>query len=100
MSMNEDGPSVGSAEAVEDEQAGGRVVGASVRRHPIAHASLFAPAGRRTMWWLTIRCPHCGRGHFSRLRSPENAQGVRRTGCGRRVRIVVARTYPAQDGGR
>ena len=84
---------------LKDEQADGRFVAARLR-HPVAHASLFAPAGRRTRWWLTILCPHCGGAHFSRLRDPEDADGVRRVGCGRRVWIVVARTYPAQDGDR
>ncbi|MFD0685902.1 hypothetical protein [Actinomadura fibrosa] len=83
----------GQGSGLTDEQAGGRVVEHSVTRYLTAHASLYAPAGRRTMWWYAIRCPHCGAGHFGRLRDREAAETVRRTGCGRLVRLVVMRTY-------
>ena len=83
----------GRAGGAQDEQPGGRVVMPSIRRPPAAFASLYAPAGRRTMWWLAYRCPHCGAGHFGRVRDQEDARGVRRAGCGRLVWVKVARTY-------
>ena len=60
--------------------------------YPCAYASQFAPAPRRTQWWVTFKCPHgCG-GHFGR--SPERIEdGLRRAGCGRFVWLIVARTY-------
>lgn len=69
------------------------VVMPSIRRHPVAFASLYAPTGRRRWWWYVVRCPHCGAGHFGRVRDQEDARGVRRTGCGRLITVVVARTY-------
>lgn len=63
------------------------------KRLPAAHASVYAPAGRRTMWWIAFRCPHCGAGHFGRARDQGAAQGVRRAGCGRLVWVIPARTY-------
>lgn len=88
-------PGKGSGLA-DEEPAGGRVVESSVQRYPVAFASAFAPAGRRSMWAYTLRCPHCGAGHFGRARSQDGVRGLRRTGCGRRVVVVVARTYPAE----
>lgn len=92
---NEEGrPGAGATS--EDEQAGGRVVDSSLPRYPVARVSLYAPAGRRRWWWWAMRCPCCGLGHLGRARSRDGVQGVRRTGCGRRVAIVVARVYPAE----
>ncbi|SNT59092.1 hypothetical protein SAMN05443665_105152 [Actinomadura meyerae] len=92
MTTNESAPGCGTGGA-GDEQAAGRVVGASIRRYPVAYASLYAPAGRRRCWWFAIRCPHCNAGHFGRLRDRDALDGVRRAGCGRLVWVVVARTY-------
>lgn len=83
-----------------DERPGGRDVVPRVAHHPVAHASLYAPADRRTWWWYAMHCPHCGAGHFGRARTEDGVTGVRRTGCGRRVVIVVARTYSALPMGR
>ncbi|SFO14688.1 hypothetical protein SAMN04489713_104273 [Actinomadura madurae] len=94
MTTNKNAP--GGETGGADEQAGGRVVESSVQRYPAAFASLYAPSGNRTMWWFTMRCPHCGHGHFGRLRSRDALDGVRRAGCGRLVWVVVARTYPAE----
>lgn len=74
------------------DQPGGEVE--TTIRHPAAYGSLYAPAGRRTMWWFTFRCPHCGAGHFGRVRDRDAVPGVRRSGCGRLVWVIVARTYP------
>lgn len=63
------------------------------RRYPVAYASLYAPAGRRRCWWAAYICAHCGGGHFARLRRAADASSVRRSGCGRLIRLVVARTY-------
>lgn len=62
---------------------------------PVARVSLYASAGRRRYWWVAYICPSCGSGHLGRLASPD-AIGTRRSGCGRMVRIVVARTYPGK----
>ena len=90
---NEKGRPPGGEGGPRDEQLGGGYVMPSIRRPPAAFASLYAPAGRRTMWWLAIRCPHCGAGHFGRVRDQEDARGVRRAGCGRLITVVIARTY-------
>ena len=83
----------GRTGGAQDERSGGRVVMPSIRRPPVAYASLYAPAGRRTMWWLAYRCPHCGAGHFGRVRDQQSASGVRRAGCGRLTLVKIARTY-------
>ena len=62
-------------------------------RYPIASASLYAPSCERTWWWISLRCPLCGSVHLHRVRHEEDADGVRRTGCGRRVFVVIRRTY-------
>jgi hypothetical protein len=62
-------------------------------RLPAASASLYEPAAGRTWWWLSIRCPHCGSVHLGRVRQEDEAPGPRRTGCGRRVWVIVRRTY-------
>ena len=64
-----------------------------LRRYPVVYASLYAPAGRRTRWWAAYVCAHCGAGHFARLADERDASGVRRSGCGRLLWLVVARTY-------
>lgn len=66
-------------------------------RHPAAYVSLFAPAGRRRMWWFTFICAHCSNGHFGRVRDAESVEGLRRAGCGRLVWLVVAKTYRGQQ---
>lgn len=63
------------------------------RRYPRAFVSLYEPTARRTCWWGAYICPHCKMGHFARLRGEADASGVRRSGCGRMVALVVARTY-------
>lgn len=90
---NEKGRPPGGEGGPRDEQLGGSYVMPSIRRPPVTFASLYAPAGRRTMWWLAYRCPHCGGGHFGRVRDQEGARGVRRTGCGRLITVVTVRTY-------
>lgn len=62
-------------------------------RVPAAYASIFAPAGKRTCWWATFRCPRCADSHFARARSAEDIVGPRRAGCGRRIVLIAARTY-------
>ena len=63
------------------------------RRAPIASASLYEPAGNRTWWWISTRCPHCGSVHLHRVRTEAEAGGRRRAGCGRVIFVVVRRTY-------
>lgn len=62
-------------------------------RHPAAYVSLYAPYGRRRMWWFTFVCPTCSFGHFGRVADEESVEGLRRAGCGRLVWLVVARVY-------
>jgi DNA-directed RNA polymerase subunit RPC12/RpoP len=62
-------------------------------RYPLASASLYEPACERTWWWISLRCPWCGSVHLHRVRHEEDADGVRRTGCGRRVFVKVRRVY-------
>lgn len=61
---------------------------------PVAHASLYAPAGQRRLWHIAYVCPHCKAGHFGRGRTAEAVVGHRRSGCGRLVWIAAARVYP------
>lgn len=63
------------------------------RRAPVANASLYEPTPTRTWWWISLRCPHCGSVHLGRVREEAQAAGLRRTGCGRRVWVIVRRTY-------
>ena len=62
-------------------------------RYPQASASLYEPACQRTWWWISLRCPWCGAVHLHRVRREQDAGGVRRTGCGRRVFVKVRTVY-------
>ena len=62
-------------------------------RYPLASASLYEPAFQRTWWWISLRCPWCGAVHLHRVRREQDAGGVRRTGCGRRVFVKVRTVY-------
>jgi len=61
--------------------------------YPLASASLYEPACERTWWWISLRCPWCGSVHLHRVRHEEDAAGVRRTGCGRRVFVKIRAVY-------
>ncbi len=65
-------------------------------RVPSAFASLFPPDGAgRKQWWVAYRCPHCEASHLGRSR--ERIQdGLRRSRCGRRIWLVISRTYRAR----
>jgi DNA-directed RNA polymerase subunit RPC12/RpoP len=63
------------------------------RRYAVASASLYEPAFQRTWWWISLRCPWCGSVHLHRVRHEQDAGGVRRTGCGRRVFVKVRTVY-------
>ena len=66
----------------------------SARRQARAtFVSAWAPAGRRTWWHYAYRCGQCGRHQFGRAPRLEDVTGIRRAGCGHRVRIVIARVY-------
>lgn len=68
------------------------------RRTPIAYASQFGPAGRRTQWWVSYNCPFgCG-SHFGRSRN-KFQNGPRTSGCGRRIELRIARTYRGKSQG-
>jgi len=73
--------------------ADGRQARTRTGRLPVASASLYEPAADRTWWWLSIRCPRCGSVHLGRVRTESDAGGPRRTGCGRRVWVIVRRVY-------
>jgi hypothetical protein len=62
-------------------------------RLPIASASLYEPAARRTMWWISLRCPHCLAVHLHRVREEDQAPGARRAGCGRMVWVIIRSVY-------
>jgi hypothetical protein len=62
-------------------------------RYLVASASLYEPACERTWWWISLRCPWCGAVHLHRFRQEQDAEGVRRTGCGRRVYVKVRTVY-------
>jgi hypothetical protein len=73
------------------------------RRYPIASASLYAPTCNRTWWWISLRCPWCGSVHLHRVRREQDAGGVRRAGCGRRVFVKIRTVYRSNssaEGGR
>jgi predicted RNA-binding Zn-ribbon protein involved in translation (DUF1610 family) len=59
---------------------------------PTAFASLLAPCARRRRWAVSYRCPRCGGSHLGFSYSPD-VSGVRRSGCGRKIWLVVARRY-------
>lgn len=63
------------------------------QRYPLASASLYEPACERTWWWISLRCPWCGAVHLHRVRREQDAGGVRRAGCGRRVFVKVRTVY-------
>jgi hypothetical protein len=83
------------AAAIAKQQGLAVMVRQGRRRHryPVASASLYEPSCERTWWWISLRCPLCGSVHLHRVRHEEDADGVRRTGCGRRVFVVIRRTY-------
>lgn len=63
------------------------------RKAPLASASLYEPTCARTWWWISLRCPWCHSVHLHRVRREEDAGGVRRTGCGRRVYVKIRTIY-------
>ena len=62
-------------------------------RYPQANASLYEPSYQRTWWWISLRCPWCGSVHLHRVCREQDAGGVRRTGCGRRVFVKIRTVY-------
>jgi hypothetical protein len=81
-------------------KGGQRRVGRRTGRWPVASASLYEPACDRRWWWISLRCPWCGSVHLHRVRREEDAGGVRRTGCGRRVYVKIRTTYRGTPSGR
>ncbi len=67
--------------------------GSRSHRYLVASASLYEPACERTWWWISLRCPWCGSVHLHCVRREQDADGVWRTGCRRRVFVVIRRTY-------
>ena len=63
------------------------------RHYPVASASLYEPSCARTWWWISLRCPWCSSVHLHRVRREQDAGGVRRTGCGRRVFVKIRTVY-------
>jgi hypothetical protein len=98
----ETGPSQVDAHASEHHSlivrhgSDGRQHPARRRRPPRVYASVYEPCGRRTWWWIAYLCPWCGGGHLGRTRTEQQAAGPHRSGCGRMVLIVAARTYRAR----
>lgn len=80
--------------AAEDTQTIARVpLNFERNRVPSAFASQFPPDGKaRGCWWIAYRCPHCEASHLGR--SPHRIEtGLRRSRCGKRIWLVIARTY-------
>lgn len=87
----------GATNTNTDSVARGTVTGElALNLRPVAYASLFAPAGRRRLWAMTYRCPLCHAGHLGRGETAEAVVGHRRSGCGRLVWVVAARTYSGE----
>jgi hypothetical protein len=99
VSSRESGPDASSATitTVSINQQGDSLPGAT-RKHrpPRVHASVYEPCWHRTWWWYAYLCPWCGGGHLGRARAEQQAAGPHRSGCGRMVLIVAARTYRAR----
>jgi hypothetical protein len=55
--------------------------------------SLLVPSGRRTWWWFVGRCPACGTPFLGRARHLNDVTRERRSQCGHRLTVVIARTY-------
>jgi hypothetical protein len=72
--------------------------GRRTHRYPVASASLYEPSCERTWWWISLRCPWCMSVHLHRVRHEEDAAGVRRTGCGRRVFVKIRTVYRGNAG--
>jgi hypothetical protein len=68
------------------------------RKLRVASASLYAPCGIRELWAISLRCPICGGVHLHRVREESQAAGPRRTGCGKRVLVVIRSTYRSRAG--
>ena len=66
------------------DQAGGRV---SAR--VTAVATVHLPSGRRRQVWAAYICPSCSASHFARAATVDALTGVRRSGCGRTIRLVA-----------
>jgi DNA-directed RNA polymerase subunit RPC12/RpoP len=97
---NGNGPHVGGRDrtttaAAKQQRSLAVIVRQGRRRHryPLASASLYEPACDRHWWWISVRCPWCGSVHLHRVRQEEDAGGVRRTGCGRRVFVKIRTVY-------
>jgi DNA-directed RNA polymerase subunit RPC12/RpoP len=78
----------------------GRRPGRPDRRPKNAPASADeSPSGlpsALTWWWISLRCAWCGAVHLHRVRREQDAGGVRRTGCGRRVFVKIRTFYRGQ----
>jgi hypothetical protein len=64
---------------------------------PVAFASQAEPCAGRELWHAMYKCGACGGTHFARSRE-QLVTGKRRARCGRRVWLVIPRTYPAGTG--
>ncbi len=63
------------------------------RRPKPAFVSLYEPAGRRTWWWYSYRCPLCATYQLGRARQLDQVTGTRKGGCGHAIEVVVSRVY-------
>jgi hypothetical protein len=79
--------------SVTDPPAQGQTT-RGTRRYPAAFASLFPPDQRRRRWGISYRCPHCSNYHYGLSWGP-HVGGIRTARCGRKIWLVVARTYRA-----
>jgi len=79
--------------AIVTRDGDSRPASARRRKSRIAHASVYAPCSRRTLWAFAYVCPWCGLGHFGRARAEDDITGLRRSRCGRLVVVRAARVY-------
>ncbi len=63
------------------------------RTRPKARASVYQPDPDRAWWHMAYACPRCKRWHFGKQSLPIE-DGPRVARCGRKVHLVVSRTYP------
>lgn len=88
MTSNDSEPracGTGLAENVQQDGRPGRPNRAT-RRHPVASAAAYPPAGRRfTTLLLVLHCPFCRCAHAHR---GAEFGGLRRAGCGRGEYLV------------
>lgn len=55
--------------------------------------SLWAPAGRRTLFVYSYQCPVCSAHQFGRRRALAAVTEIRKGGCGHWIEVIVGQVY-------